>query len=102
MLSQITLGIPWSSRKYLLDKTEFIAPMDVYSYTKEHLHTSNLLNIILKHVSIKALTSDISWHILDKNYIDLWLLLMYIPTQKNKSQMNGSPLYKPKMFGTWS
>ena len=89
MLSQITLGIPWSSRKYLLDKTEFIAPMDVYPYAKEHLYTSNLWNIILKHLSIKALTLDTSWHNLDKSYIDLWLLLMYIPMQKSKSQLNG-------------
>ena len=102
MLSQSTLGIPWSSRKHLLDKTEFIAPMDVYPYAKEHLYTSNLWNIILIHLSIKTLASDISRHILDKNYIDLWLLLMYIPTQKNKSQLNGPPLYKHKMFGTWS
>ena len=80
MLSQSTVGIPWSSRKHFLDKTEFIAP--VYPYAKEHLYTSNLWNIILKHLSIKALTSDISWHNLDKNYIDLWLLLMYIPTQE--------------------
>ena len=42
MLSQSTLGIPWSSRKHLLDKTEFIAPMDVYPYAKKHLHTPNL------------------------------------------------------------
>ena len=86
MLSQTTVGIPWSSRKHFLDKTEFIAP--VYPYAKEHLYTSNLWNIILKHLSIKALTSDISWHSLDKNYIDLWPLLMYIPTQKSKSQLN--------------
>ena len=71
MLSQSTLGIPWSNRKHLLDKTEFIVPMDVYPYAKEHLHTSDLWNIILKHLSINALTSDISLHILDKNYIDL-------------------------------
>ena len=100
MLSQSTVGIPWSSRKHFLDKTEFIAP--VYPYAKEHLYTSNLWNIILKHLSIKALTLDTSWHNLDKNYIDLWLLLMYIPTQKSKSQLNGPPLYKHKMFGTWS
>ena len=100
MLSQSTVGIPWSSRKHFLDKTEFIAP--VYPYAKEHLYTSNLWNIILKHLSIKALTSDISWHNLDKNYIDLWPLLMYIPTQKSKSQLNGPPLYKHKVFGTWS
>ena len=101
MLSQITVGIPWSSRKHFLDKTEFIAPMDIYPYAKEHLYTSNLLNIILRHLSIKALTTDISWHNLDKNYIYLWLLLMYIPTQKSKSQLNGPPLYKHKMFENW-
>ena len=99
MLSQSTVGIPWSSRKHFLDKTEFIAP--VYPYAKEHLYTSNLWNIILKHLSIKALTTDISWHNLDKNYIYLWLLLMYIPTLKNKSQLNRRPLYKHKMFRTW-
>ena len=42
MLSQVTVGIPWSSRKHFLDKTEFIAPMDIYPYAKEHLYTSNL------------------------------------------------------------
>ena len=99
MLSQSTLGIPWSSRKHLLDKTEFIAPMDVYPYAKEHLHTSNLWNIILKHLSIKALTSDISWHNLDKNYIDLWPLLMYIPTRKSKSQLNGPRYISIKCLG---
>ena len=93
MLSQSTLGIPWSSRKHLLDKTEFIAPMDIYPYAKEHLYTSNLWNIILKHLSIKALTSDISWHNLDKNYIDLWLLLMYIPTQKKTNRNWMDPRY---------
>ena len=102
MLSQSTVDIPWNSRKFFLDKTEFITSMDFYPYSKEHLYTSNLWNIILKQLSIKALTSDISWHNLDKNYIDLWLLLMYIPTQKSKSQVNGPPLYKHKMFGTWS
>ena len=102
MLSESTVCIPWSSRKHLLDKTEFIVSLDVYPYATEHLHTSNLCNIILKHVSIKALTSDISWHNFDKNYIDLWLLLMYIPTQKSKSQLNGLPLYKHKMFGICS
>ena len=76
------MGIPWSSRKYPLDKTEFIAPVDVNPYAKEHLHTTHLWNIILNHLTIKALTSDIPWHNLDKNYIDLWLLLMYIPTQE--------------------
>ena len=29
-----------SSRKYPLDNTEFIAPMDAYPYEKKHLHTS--------------------------------------------------------------
>ena len=99
MLPQSTVGIPWSSRKHLLDKTEFIAPMDVYPYATEHLHTSNLWNIISKHVSIKALTSDISWHKLDKNYIDLWPLLMYIPTQKSKSQLNGPHYISIKCLG---
>ena len=42
MLPQSTGGIPWSSRKHLVDKTEFIASMDVYPYATEHLHTSNL------------------------------------------------------------
>ena len=42
MLSQITVGIPWSSRKQFLDKTEFSPPMDIYPYAKEHLYTSNL------------------------------------------------------------
>ena len=97
MLSQSTVGIPWSSRKHFLDKTEFIAP--VYPYAKEHLYTSNLWNIILKHLSIKALTSDISWHNLDKNYIDLWPLLMYIPTRKSKSQLNGPRYISIKCLG---
>ena len=88
MLSQSTLGIPWSSRKHLLDKTEFIAPMDIYPYAKEHLHTSNLWNIFLKHLSIKTLTSDISLHNLDKNYVVLGLLLMYIPMQKKTNNRN--------------
>ena len=96
MLSQVTVGIPWSSRKHFLDKTEFIAP--VYPYAKEHLYTSNLWNIILRHLSIKALTSDISWHNIDKNYVDLWPLLMYIPTQKSKSQLN-EPHYMSKCLG---
>ena len=90
MLSQSSVSIPWSSRKHFLDKTDFIAP--VYPYAKEHLYT----------LSIKALTSVISWHNLVKNYIDLWPLLMYMPTQKSKSQLNGLPLYKHKVFGTWS
>ena len=42
MLSQVTVGIPWNSRKHFLDKTEFIAPMDIYLYAKEHIYTSNL------------------------------------------------------------
>ena len=42
MLSQITAGIPWISRKHFLDKTEFIAPMDINPYAKEHLYTPNL------------------------------------------------------------
>ena len=42
MLPQSTGGIPWSSRKHLVDKTEFIASMDVYPYATEHLHTSDL------------------------------------------------------------
>ena len=99
MLFQSTVGIPWSSRKHLLDKTEFIAPMDIYPYAKEHFYTSNLWNIILKHLSIKALTSDISWHNLDKNYIDLWPLLMYIPTQKSKSQLNEPHYMSIKCLG---
>ena len=102
MLSQSTVGIPRSSGKHLLDKTEFIAPMDVYQYAKERLYTWNLWNIILKHLSIKAFTKDTSWHNLDKSYIDLWILLMYIPMQKKKSQLNGPRLHKHKMFGTWS
>ena len=77
MLSQSTVGVPWSSRKHFLDKTEFIAP--VYLYAKEHLDTSNLWNIILKHLSIKALTFG---HFLVNAFIDLWPLLMYTPTQK--------------------
>ena len=28
MLYKSTVGIPWSSRKHPLDKTEYIAPMD--------------------------------------------------------------------------
>ena len=97
MLSQSTVGIPWSSRKHFLDKTEFIAP--VYPYAKEHLYTSNLWNIILKHFSIKALTSDISWYNLDKNYIDLRPLLIYIPTQKSKSQLNEPHYMSIKCLG---
>ena len=76
--------------------------MDVYPYAKERLYTWNLWNIILKHLSIKAFTKDTSWHNLDKSYIDLWILLMYIPMQKKKSQLNGPRLHKHKMFGTWS
>ena len=72
--------------------------MDVYPYAKEHLYTSNLWNIILKHLSIKALTLDTSWHNFYKNYIDLCILLMYIPTQKNKLQLKGPLLYKHKML----
>ena len=99
MLPQSTVGIPWSSRKHLLDKTEFIAPMDVYPYATEHLHTSNLWNIILKHVSIKALTSDISWHNFDKNYIDLWLLLMYILRKKTNRNWMDSRYINIKYLG---
>ena len=97
MLSQSTVCISWSSRKHFLDKTEFIAPL--YPYAKEHLYTSNVWNIILKHLSIKALTSDISWHNLDKNYIDLWPLLMYIPMQKSKSQLNEPHYMSIKCLG---
>ena len=53
---------------------------------------SNLWNIILNYLAIKALTADIPWHNLDKNYIDLWLLLMYIPMQK-KSRNWMDPRY---------
>ena len=42
MLFQITVGIPWSSRKHFLDKTEFFAVMDIYPYAKKHFYTSNL------------------------------------------------------------
>ena len=97
MLSQSTVGIPWSSRKHFLDRTEFIAPL--YPYAKEHLYTSNVWNSILEHLSIKELNSDTSWHNLDKNYIDFWPLLIYIPTQKSKSQLNGPCYISIKCFG---
>ena len=68
---------------HLMKLNQFIAPMDAQPHEKKHLHTLTLWHIILKHLSIKALTLDIPWHILDKNYIDLWLLWMYILMQKN-------------------
>ena len=94
------MGIPWSSRKYPLDKTEFIAPVDVNPYAKEHLHTTHLWNIILNHLTIKALTSDIPWHNLNKNYTELWLLLMYVTTQKtSRSWMEPHYISIHKMIG---
>ena len=74
--------MPWSIRKHPLEKTEFIAPMNVNTCAKVHLHTSNFSNIILNHLTIKALTSDFPWHNLNKNCIELWFLLMYITTWK--------------------
>ena len=59
MLSQSTVGIPCISRKHPLDKAEFIAPMKVTVCVKEHLHTSNPWNVILNHLNINVLTSDI-------------------------------------------
>ena len=61
MLSQITVGIPWSSRKHFIDKTEFITSVDIYPYAKEHFYTP-----IKLFQSIKVLTMDISWHSLYK------------------------------------
>ena len=66
---------------------------------KKHLHTSNLWNIILNNLVIKALTLDVLWHNLDKNYIDSWPLLMYIHMQKNKLLLNEPSIYKCNMIG---
>ena len=46
---------------------------------------------------MKALTLGIPWPNLDKNYIDLGLLLIYIHIQKSKLQVNGPPLYMGKI-----
>ena len=73
--------------------------MDVYPYAKNHLHTSNLRNIILRHLKITVLTLGIPWENLDKKRDSLGLLRMYIHMQKKKSELNGPPTYKHNIVG---
>ena len=44
----------WGSRKYLHDKTEFIAPMDAYSYEKS-ISIPDIFEILSKRTSLKYL-----------------------------------------------
>ena len=65
--------------------------MDVYPYAKNHLHTSNLRNIILRHLKITVLTLGIPWENLDKKRDSLELLRMYIHMQKKQVSTEWTP-----------
>ena len=78
-LSWSTVGMPWSSRNHPFHETESIYwSCGCILIWKKHHHPSRLWNIILKHFNIKILILAYPGITLIKNYIDMWLLWIYI------------------------